>query len=41
VAWNMAERHEFLTLLRASRGDALVLLLTLGLVVNDPAGAFA
>jgi len=33
VAWNMAERHQFATLLRASRGDALVLLVTFLLVV--------
>ena len=33
VAWNMAEKHEFLTLLRASRGDAVVLLATFLLVV--------
>ena len=33
VAWNMAERDEFATLLRASRGDALVLLVTFFLVV--------
>jgi sulfate permease, SulP family len=33
VAWNMAERHQFLTLLRASRGDALILLITFLLVV--------
>ena len=33
VSWNMAEKHEFLTLLRASRGDALVLLATFLLVV--------
>ena len=33
VAWNMAEKHEFLTLLRASRGDAIVLLATFALVV--------
>jgi SulP family sulfate permease len=33
VAWNMAERGAFLTLLRASRGDAAVLLATFGLVV--------
>jgi SulP family sulfate permease len=33
VAWNMAERHQFATLLRASRGDAVVLLATFGLVV--------
>ncbi|MFA7440580.1 MAG: SulP family inorganic anion transporter [Sphingomonadaceae bacterium] len=28
VAWNMAERHQFALLLRSSRGDALVLLVT-------------
>jgi SulP family sulfate permease len=33
VAWNMIERHAFATLLRASRGDALVLLATFGLTV--------
>jgi SulP family sulfate permease len=33
VAWNMAEKHQFVTLLRASRGDALVLLSTFLLVV--------
>jgi SulP family sulfate permease len=33
VAWNMAEKHEFATLVRASRGDAVVLLATFGLVV--------
>jgi len=33
VAWNMAEKDEFLTLLRASRGDAVVLLATFGLVI--------
>ncbi len=33
VAWNMAEKHEFATLLRASRGDAIVLLATFLLVV--------
>jgi SulP family sulfate permease len=33
VAWNMAERHEFLRLLRISRGDALVLVITFMLVV--------
>jgi SulP family sulfate permease len=33
VAWNMAEKHEFATLLRVSRGDALVLLATFLLVV--------
>jgi SulP family sulfate permease len=32
VAWNMAEKHEFATLLRASRGDAVVLLATFLLV---------
>ena len=32
VAWTMAERHAIATLLRASRGDAAVLLLTFGLV---------
>ena len=31
VAWNMAEKHEFLALLRSSRGDAAVLLATFGL----------
>jgi len=35
VAWNMAERHAFATLLRASRGDAVVLLATFLLVVLD------
>ncbi len=30
VAWNMAERHAFATLLRASPGDAAVLLATFG-----------
>jgi SulP family sulfate permease len=49
VAWNMAERHQFLVLLRASRGDALVLLatflltvfydLTAGIVVGFALGA--
>lgn len=33
VAWNMAERHAFATLLRASRGDAAVLLVTFLLTV--------
>ena len=33
VAWNMAEKHEFATLIRASRGDAVVLLATFFLVV--------
>jgi len=33
VAWNMAEKHEFWILLRASRGDAVVLLVTFLLVV--------
>jgi SulP family sulfate permease len=33
VAWNMAEKHEFATLLRASRGDAVVLMATFLLVV--------
>ena len=28
VAWNMVEKHEFATLLRSSRGDAVVLLAT-------------
>jgi SulP family sulfate permease len=33
VAWNTAEKHEFATLLRASRGDAVVLMATFLLVV--------
>ncbi len=33
VAWNMVEKHAFVTLLRASRGDAAVLLATFGLTV--------
>ena len=33
VAWNMAEKHQFLTLLRSSRGDAVVLLATFLLTV--------
>jgi SulP family sulfate permease len=33
VAWNMAEKHQFATLLRASRGDAVVLLATFLLVI--------
>ncbi len=33
VAWNMAERHAFMTLLRGSRADAVVLLVTFLLVL--------
>ncbi|WP_353979129.1 SulP family inorganic anion transporter [Salinicola endophyticus] len=33
VAWNMVEKHAFASLLRASRGDAAVLLITLSLTV--------
>lgn len=33
VAWNMAEKHAFATLLRSSPGDAVVLLATFGLTV--------
>jgi len=33
VAWTMAEKHQFATLIRASLGDAVVLLATFGLVV--------
>ncbi|MGK2741681.1 SulP family inorganic anion transporter [Tepidicaulis sp. LMO-SS28] len=33
VAWNMIEKHAFLMLLRASRGDAAVLLVTFALTV--------
>jgi SulP family sulfate permease len=33
VAWNMAERHEFIGLIRTSPGDAVVLLSTFGLTV--------
>ncbi|MFC3086485.1 SulP family inorganic anion transporter [Tabrizicola soli] len=33
VAWGMAERHEFVALVRATRGDALVVLATFLLVV--------
>ena len=33
VAWNMAERHAFATLVRASRGDAVVLFATFLLVI--------
>ncbi len=33
VAWNMVEKHAFATLLRASRGDAIVLLATFLLTV--------
>jgi SulP family sulfate permease len=33
VAWNMAEKHEFATLIRSSRGDAVVLLATFLLTI--------
>jgi sulfate permease, SulP family len=33
IAWNMAERHQFLLLLRSGRGDAVVLLATFLLTV--------
>jgi len=33
VAWNMAEKHQVVALLRSSRGDAAVLLATFGLTV--------
>jgi SulP family sulfate permease len=33
VCWNMAEKHEFATLVKASRGDALVVLATFLLVI--------
>lgn len=33
VAWDMAEKRELLTLVRSSKGDAVVLLATLGLTV--------
>jgi SulP family sulfate permease len=33
VAWNMAERHAFAALVRASRGDAAVVLVTFGLTL--------
>jgi SulP family sulfate permease len=33
VAWNMAEKHAFATLLRSSRADAVVLLATFGLTL--------
>jgi len=33
VAWNMVEKHAFVTLMRASRGDALVLMATFLLTV--------
>jgi len=33
VCWTMADKHEFWTLLRTSRGDAIVLLVTFGLTV--------
>ncbi|MEF2070161.1 SulP family inorganic anion transporter [Consotaella aegiceratis] len=49
VAWNMAEKHEFVLLLRSSKGDAVVLLatflltvfrdLTTGIVVGFAIGA--
>jgi SulP family sulfate permease len=35
VAWNMAEREEFALVLRLSRGDAAVLLVTFGLTIFD------
>lgn len=35
VAWNMAERHAAATLIRASRGDAIVLLTTLLLTIFE------
>jgi SulP family sulfate permease len=35
VAWNMAEREQIATLLRASRGDALVLVVTFLLVIFE------
>ena len=50
VSWNMAEKNEFISLLRSSRGDALVLLatflltvfidLTTGIAVGVTLGAF-
>lgn len=50
VSWNMAEKHEFASILKASHGDALVLLatffltifedLTLGIAVGVTLGAF-
>jgi SulP family sulfate permease len=33
VAWNMAEKHQIVALIRSSRGDAAVLLATFGLTV--------
>ncbi len=33
VAWNMAEKHEFFALLRASRGDAVILMTTFLLTI--------
>lgn len=33
VCWNMVERHAFAALLRASRGDAVILLATLGITL--------
>src|SRR3546814_545350 len=33
VAWNMVEKHAFATLLRASRGDAAVLMTTFALTI--------
>ena len=33
VAWNMAERHQFVSLVRSSPGDAVVLLATFGLTI--------
>jgi SulP family sulfate permease len=33
VCWNMVERHAFVALLRASRGDAAILLATLGITL--------
>jgi len=33
VAWNMAEKHQFATLIRASRGDAVIMLATFLLVI--------
>ncbi|MBV8923862.1 MAG: STAS domain-containing protein [Bradyrhizobium sp.] len=33
VAWTMAEKHAFATLIRSSRGDAVVLLATFGLTI--------
>jgi SulP family sulfate permease len=35
VAWNMAEKHEFATLLRSSWGTAVVLLATFLLTIRD------